>query len=150
MARTKRDPRLELPPLELECMKALWALGEATVNAVREQLLASRPLAYTTVMTIMDRLARRGAAERSKRSRAYLYRPLVTEDQVRQQALDRLLAEHFEGSRENLDAFLKDERPGRPESMRAAPRPEVRPVRRRPSATETVAPVESKIDEALL
>ncbi len=104
MARIPPDPSLRLTPRELECMKALWPLGEATVHALRARLL--RPLAYTTVMTVMDRLARKGAVSRAKRGRAYVYRPLVTDDQVRGRALERLLAEHFDDSVETLRAYL--------------------------------------------
>ncbi|HSC76954.1 MAG TPA: BlaI/MecI/CopY family transcriptional regulator, partial [Candidatus Acidoferrales bacterium] len=79
MARARRSasPRktlFDLPPLELECMKALWAQGEASVREIREQLLAEgRALAYTTVETIMDRLARKGAVARRKVGRAHRY-----------------------------------------------------------------------------
>jgi predicted transcriptional regulator len=148
MVRTKRDPRLELPPLELECMKALWTLGEGTVNSVRDMLLASRPLAYTTVMTIMDRLARKGAVERIMHNRAYVYRPAVSEERVRRQALDRLLTEHFEGSQENLNAYLNGK------EVRTAESSPSRPDRPLPNAAthepKPAATNESAIDEALL
>lgn len=88
-------------------MKALWALGEGTVRDIQALRGAARPLAYTTVMTIMDRLARKGAVSRAKRGRAYVYRALVTDEQVRRQALDRLLTEHFHNSAEALADYLK-------------------------------------------
>ena len=83
MARKSRNHRLDLPPLELECMKVLWALGEGTVHTVHSQIFAARPLAYTTIMTIMVRLARKGVVERQKRGRAHFYRPLVAATAVR-------------------------------------------------------------------
>jgi BlaI family transcriptional regulator, penicillinase repressor len=151
MAREKRDPRLELPPLELECMKALWASGEGSVHRVRERLLAARPLAYTTVMTIMNRLVQRGAAARIKRNRAYVYRPLVSKGQVRRQAVGRLVSEHFDGSEEDLRAYLSGEGAGPAEQSNPAAKPQTpAPRRTRPSAPEAEAPSESKIDEALL
>ncbi len=106
MARKNRNHRLHLPPLELECMKALWALGRGTVHDIRARLLAERSLAYTTVLTLMDRLARKGIVEREKRGRAFLYRPLVEEDQIRQQALARLVGDFFQGSPERLRQYL--------------------------------------------
>lgn len=106
MARKTRSHRFSLPPLELKCMKALWALGDGTVHEIRARLLSERSLAYTTVLTLMDRLTRKGIVEREKRGRAHLYRPLVAEDQVRQQALARLVGDFFQGSQERLRQYL--------------------------------------------
>ena len=53
MPRKSPDSLFDLPPLELQCMKALWSLGEATVEDIRASLMPRRPLAYTTVMTTM-------------------------------------------------------------------------------------------------
>ena len=89
MARKSRNHRLDLPPLELECMKVLWALGEGTVHTVRSQIFAARPLAYTTIMTIMGRLVRKGVVERQKRGRAHVYRPLVSATGSRRLGLPR-------------------------------------------------------------
>ncbi len=55
-------------------MNALWPLGEATVREVHEAVAEYRPRAYTTIMTILDRLARKGVVTRRKIGRAYLYR----------------------------------------------------------------------------
>ena len=54
-----RHSILDLAPLELECMSALWPLGEGTVRDIHRHLAQSRPRAYTTILTIMDRLAQR-------------------------------------------------------------------------------------------
>ena len=114
MARARRSaaPRktrtlFELPPLELECMKALWAQGEATVREIREQLVAGgRSLAYTTVETIMDRLARKGAVARRKAGRAHRYTPVYQAAEARAQAV-RTMAEHFfGGDRRALASYL--------------------------------------------
>ena len=107
MARKSPSHRLDLPPLELEYMKALWALGEGTVREIRARLLPERPLAYTTVMTVMDRLARKEVAEREKRGRAHLYRPKVPLEPVREHALDHLVENFFGGSREQLRQYLE-------------------------------------------
>lgn len=132
-------------------MKALWALGEGTVHTVRGRLLERRPLAYTTVMTILSRLARKGAAERFKRHRAYFYRPAVSEEDVRRQAVQRLLAEHFGGSENGLRAYLGLEGGARVESLPRAARPRASqqaPVN--PPPAEQEVPAESAMDEALL
>src|SRR6266849_721459 len=100
MARKTRNHRLNLPPLELRCMKALWARGEGTFHEILSQLLSERALAYTTVLTPMDRLARKGIVEREKHGRAPLYRPLVAEARILEQAPASLLGDFFRGSRE--------------------------------------------------
>lgn len=89
----------DLPELELECMKVLWDSGPLTVRAVREHLLSRRPLAYTTVLTVLDRLMRKGVVTRRKRGRAHVYAALYTQDAARQAALARLLEHYFGGSR---------------------------------------------------
>src|ERR1019366_7303606 len=48
-----RHSILDLAPLELECLSVLWPLGEGTVRDIHRALAASRPRAYTTVLTIM-------------------------------------------------------------------------------------------------
>jgi len=57
------------PPLELECLKALWGIGEGTVRDVRHVMVGNRNLAYTTVMTVLDRLEKRGLLTRLRCSK---------------------------------------------------------------------------------
>ena len=52
------------PPLELACLTVLWKRGEADVGEVREAMREARPLAYTTVMTVLERLAAKGMVTR--------------------------------------------------------------------------------------
>lgn len=94
------------PPLELECLKSLWALGQGSVRDVQEQLTPQRQLAYTTVMTVMDRLARRGCVRRVKTGRSFVYTPLLTLDAVRRLAVHDLVHTLFDGSEESLREYL--------------------------------------------
>jgi predicted transcriptional regulator len=104
----KSGPLRELPPrLELDCLKALWVLGEGNVKQVRDLLAADRPLAYTTVMTVMDRLARRGGVHRRKIGRSFVYSPVLTKECVRKMAVRELLDCYFEGSAEALREYLE-------------------------------------------
>jgi predicted transcriptional regulator len=96
------------PPLELECLKALWSIGEANVKDVRQVLTGSRNLAYTTVMTVLDRLVKRGGVERRKVGRSFVYAPLVTRDTLRRLALKELVDSFFDGSEEQLLVYLSD------------------------------------------
>ena len=63
-----------LGDLERAVMVAVWDRGEASVREVHEALLVDRSLAYTTVMTVMSRLAEKGVLRREKRGRMYIYR----------------------------------------------------------------------------
>jgi predicted transcriptional regulator len=104
-----RSPRravLDLAPLELDCMNTLWPVGEATVREIRDLLAVRRARAYTTIMTIMDRLARKGVVERRKAGRAYVYRPKLSAEEARAQALSQVVQNFFGGSREALLAEL--------------------------------------------
>jgi predicted transcriptional regulator len=101
------------PPLELLCLNALWTLGEGSVKDVREVVAPSRPLAYTTVMTVLDRLARRAIVTRRKTGRAFVYAPAVSRDAMRRLALKEFLDSYFESSQHQLVRFLQDE--SRPE-----------------------------------
>jgi predicted transcriptional regulator len=69
-------------------------------------VLPHRALAYTTVMTLMDRLTRRGCVQRRKSGRTFLYSAVLTQDEVRTAALRDLLDAHFEGSASALREYL--------------------------------------------
>src|SRR6202795_292062 len=97
-----RRSLLDLAPLELDCMNTLWPMGEGTVREIRDQLAPRRPRAYTTIMTIMDRLARKGIVERRKVGRAYIYRPNLTAEDARTQALGQVIENFFAGSKDAL------------------------------------------------
>src|ERR1700722_8794056 len=60
-----------LGPLEIAVMEILWDRGESNVHDVIERL--GRPLAYTTIMTTLDRLYKKGLLSRHKSERAFLY-----------------------------------------------------------------------------
>ncbi len=96
-------------------MKVLWDRERATVGEVQEELKPSRPLAYTTVMTVMDRLARKEAVVRRKQGRGYLYAPAVSQEALRQLALKRLLHDFFADSPQQLVEYVRERRaPMRP------------------------------------
>jgi BlaI family penicillinase repressor len=106
-----RRALLDLAPLELDCMNTLWPMGQGTVREIRDQLAARRPRAYTTIMTIMDRLARKGVVERRKVGRAYMYRPNLSAEDARTQALGQVIENFFGGSKEALLAQLHGDLP---------------------------------------
>jgi len=104
-------PRDIPPPLELECLKCLWLLGEAQVRDVQEALAPERNLAYTTIMTVLDRLARKGAVSRCKAGRAFVYQPVLSRETLRRLAVKQLLESLFGGSEDELLAYLQGNEP---------------------------------------
>jgi predicted transcriptional regulator len=105
-ARGIRRSILDLAPLELDCMNALWRLGEATVRDIHAAMATTRPRAYTTIMTILDRLAQKGVVERQKSGRAWLYKANLSADQARTHAVARLVEGFFQGSTEALASHI--------------------------------------------
>src|ERR1700692_2476233 len=92
MARRRKTSRSEpaLPPLhelESEVMEELWVQGEASVRSVMEKLnkRTSKPRAYTTYMTIMARLHKKGLLERRREGKTDYYTP--THDREEHMAL---------------------------------------------------------------
>jgi predicted transcriptional regulator len=73
----------ELHELERDVTEELWRLGEAPVRAVLEALNASseRERAYTTVMTVMAKLHRKGVLSRRREGKTDIYRPVMTRDE---------------------------------------------------------------------
>lgn len=143
---TPRKTIYELPPLELECMKVVWEQGEASVRQIREQLAADhRPLAYTTVETIMDRLARKGVVARRKVGKAHRYTAVYEKSEARAQAVATLVEHFFDGSRQSLKAYLE----GAPVSEVRRPRPPLPPPPRARTAARS-AKGEARLDTTLL
>ncbi|MCU1325269.1 MAG: transcriptional repressor, CopY family [Bryobacterales bacterium] len=102
MAREKELP----PPLEMACLNALWQLGEGNVEDVRLLVSGDKPLAYTTVLTLLERLSRRSAVSRRKEGRGFRYRATAERDKLRRIALQQLLENHFGGDVGALQEFL--------------------------------------------
>jgi predicted transcriptional regulator len=101
-------PREIPPPLELDCLKVLWLLGEGNVKEVRKALAESRPLAYTTIMTVLDRLVRKGGVSRRKVGRSFVYAPVLTRESLRRIAVRELVRCFFGGSEEALLEYLQN------------------------------------------
>lgn len=80
-----------LGELELAVMEVLWVQQSATVRTVLETLVKQRPLAYTTVMTILGRLVEKGLLAVKKEGKTYLYRPLYTRTEFEAQAVGRVV-----------------------------------------------------------
>lgn len=69
------EAKKSLGPLEHKVMSIVWKQKEATVYSVIQGLGTEKKLAYTTVMTVMSRLAKQGILSRHKRGKTFVYRP---------------------------------------------------------------------------
>lgn len=90
-------------------MTILWSsrtpLG---VGGVLEQIRGERPLAYTTIMTVLVNLFKKGVVDRAKRGKAYLYWAKEGQDQLARGLFERLLFGYYNGSLEEyFAAFLR-------------------------------------------
>jgi predicted transcriptional regulator len=79
-------------------MTALWRLRQASVGDVVTAMNERRPVAYSTVQTILRILETKGYVTHDKVARAFVYRPLVDERQARRRALRHLVGRLFDGS----------------------------------------------------
>src|SRR6185295_17206065 len=80
-----------LGSLELAVMEILWTAGECNVHEVARRL--HRPLAYTTVMTTLYRLFRKGLLHRRKVDRAFFYAPQLSRNQWSQKRTGQMMAD---------------------------------------------------------
>lgn len=87
-----------LGELESQVMEVLWERGRSSVRDVLGNLSGGKKLAYTTVMTVMSRLAEKGLLEREKDGASYFYRPALTKEEfserVAQEVLSGILSSH--------------------------------------------------------
>jgi predicted transcriptional regulator len=116
-----RKPSPTLTPQELELMKLVWARGTATVRDVYEALLAERRIAYTTVMTMMNVLEKKGHLKKKSTGRSFVYRPTRPQRQVIGSMVREFVDRVFAGSAEPLLVHLVEERL-RPEEIEALAR----------------------------
>lgn len=95
----KRTTPIRLGETELEVLDIVWELGTASVADVLEIIRKKRKVAYTTVMTVMRKLADKGYLEFKEEGRSYLYSPCIPAAQVRGRLLSDMVASVFGGSR---------------------------------------------------
>ncbi len=104
-----RKPSPTLTPQELEIMKLVWSRGHATVRDVYEALLAQRKVAYTTVMTMMNVLEKKGHLRKKAGGRSFDYRPTRPERQVVRSMVREFVERVFGGSAGPLLAHLVED-----------------------------------------
>ncbi len=105
-----RPKMKKLSEPQLEIMKVVWRLGEATVRDVYEDLRLQRPIAYTTVMTMMKNMEARGHLKKRSEGRAFVYTATVPESRMLRRIVGDFIDRVFNGSTEPLLAQLVEER----------------------------------------
>jgi predicted transcriptional regulator len=119
-----------MTPAELRVMKALWTLGKASVAEVRTELQTrGNELAYTTVMTLLGRLAAKQAVVVDKAREPFVYRPAFRRESVLRDRLRDFVKEVFDGQADSLVLGLVED-----ESLTVE---ELRQIERRIAEAET-------------
>jgi predicted transcriptional regulator len=110
-----------LGDLERSVMERLWlATGPVSVREVHGALTRDRDLAYTTVMTVLDRLAKKDLVHRERDGRAYLYQPAQTRDELVAEVMHTALEGDSADRTAALVAFVGRVSPEEADAMRAA------------------------------
>jgi len=99
-----------LSGLQLAIMEVLWNAGEATVGDVQEALAGSRPLAQSTIATVLSRLERKRVVAYRTERRQYVYRPLLSAAEARGSALAEVADGVFGGDLPGLVSALLSSR----------------------------------------
>ena len=102
-------PYDSLGDLQKRVMDAVWELREASVQQVRQHIDPASALAYTTVLSVMQKLEKQGWLRHRAQGRAYLYQPVRSREQVGSGALRTLLERVFAGDRMMLFQRLIDD-----------------------------------------
>ena len=89
----------QLGDLQAAVMDVLWERGEATVKDVLEALPGEPAPAYTTVLTILQKLTRSGWVTHRSAGRSYVYTPVCSRDEAGRSAIRRFVDNVFAGDR---------------------------------------------------
>jgi predicted transcriptional regulator len=107
-----------LTPGEFELMRILWNLGEGSVKEIWKKVNPQRDLAYTTVMTVLDKMRRKGILNQHKRGKAHVYTPAVRRDEALEGVIEHIVETYFDGSRADFLGFVSKK--GSPQAGSAA------------------------------
>jgi BlaI family penicillinase repressor len=100
----------DLGELQKAIMEAVWGLGQATTRQVWERLNQTRSLAYTSVLSIMQRLEKAGWLKHRLEGRAYVYQATLSREQESRRSLREFIQRAFKGnSRLVFQHLIEDE-----------------------------------------
>lgn len=103
------DAKPRLADLQLAIMHVLWDKGEATIGEVRDALAADRPLAYTTIGTMLTKMEAKGHVTHRVDGRVNIYQPLIPRETVSRSMISDLASRLSRGDVTELVCHLLDE-----------------------------------------
>jgi predicted transcriptional regulator len=106
-----------LTEAELRLMKILWQRGDSAVTDLVSAMPEGETLAYNSVLTTIRILERKGYVEHRQEGRAFIYRPLIAENEAGRSEVRRVLNRFFGNSREQLLLSLLNDEEISPEEL---------------------------------
>ncbi len=103
------NPLHELGSLQAEVMELIWKFGEATVAQLADSIGKKRPVTYTTVLSAVQKLEKKGWLKHRSEGRAYVFSATRDRQQASAQKLKELLRTAFSGDPRSLLASLIDD-----------------------------------------
>lgn len=103
---------------ELEILDVIWERGQATVREVHEILSARKPMAYTTVLKLLQIMDNKGLVERDKNAKAHVYRAKQEQEQTQKNLVSDLLEKAFRGSALKLVQHVLETKPTSAEELK--------------------------------
>ncbi len=92
--------------VQLQIMEVLWRRGRATARQITDELSRNKPIAHSTVQTLLRKLEAKGAVTHDVEERTFIFRPLYQQTEVTASATRDLLTRVFHGSVYGLVAHL--------------------------------------------
>ena len=118
MKRPSND-RAEPSDLELQVLSVLWERGPSGVRDVMEEIPDGKPRAYTTILTVLQVLEKKGLVRHVQNGRQYVYHAATNRDGVLRPRLRRLLRYVFRGDPAAVLQQILDETSVTPEDLKA-------------------------------
>lgn len=115
----RRRQATSLGALEAAVLEALWTHGELTTPAVHDVVGKPRRLAYTTVLTVLQRLTKKGLALRRGGGRSHVYAPAITREEFAMRRGESLASAFVDVGAAGVAAFLAETERLDPEMVRA-------------------------------
>lgn len=97
-----------LTQVEEETMQAVWRTGEGNIKAFMENM--DEPSPYTTVASTVKNLEKKGYLASRLIGNAYLYKPLVSEDEYKKKYVGTVVKEYFDNSYKELVNFFVEQK----------------------------------------
>jgi predicted transcriptional regulator len=109
----------QLTPAEYGIIQILWdSSSPLSVSQVLKILCLQKPTAYTTAMTLLDKMTKKGSLERVKKGKAYYYHPRVRRSGVLSFMIQKFTDQYFDGEKEKLTAFVQKRNEHLPKHVR--------------------------------